>query len=490
MLNAVLFASMIAGQIGPLTPPASLPREFRAVWVATVANIDWPSKPGLSNDDLRIEMVRILDRAQKLHLNAIVFQVRPSADAMYPSKLEPWSWFLTGTQGKGLERNFDPLQFTIEESHRRGIELHVWLNPYRVLHPMQHGPVCDTHLSVTHPEVVKKYGPYLWMDPSEKEVQDHSFDVFMDLVDRYDIDGIHVDDYFYPYSVKDANNKKVPFPDDPSWQKYLASGGRLDRDNWRRQSVDLFIERVYKGVKRRKRWVKFGISPFGIYRPGIPQGIKAGVDQYAELYADALKWYRDGLCDYLAPQLYWPIAQKPQSYPILLKYWQEQNKLGRHLWVGNFTSRLNPKDGNWKPKEVLDQIELSRKGQSDPGNIHFSMEAFSQNWNGINEALENGPYKLPALVPASPWLDEGEIPTLPDRISNTVVGGEWAVTWGTANPGTRFFVTTFMKDKKIIGRKVSSEPGFVLAGYQPGTVAWVAVQDRTGRLSAPICLTH
>ncbi len=381
-------------------------REFRGVWVATVDNIDFPSKRTLSTDEQKAELIRIFNVCKAMNLNAVIFQIRPSADALYASKLEPWSAYLTGTQGEAPNPYYDPLAFAVEEAHKRGIELHCWFNPYRATHPAQKSPNAKSHISNTNPSAVRKYGTYEWMDPASPLVQKRSLDVMLDVVKRYDIDGVHIDDYFYPYPITDENKKKVPFPDSDLYAAYKSKGGSLGLNDWRRKNVDDFIEKLYKGIKSTKRWVKFGISPFGIYRPGYPEGIKAGIDQYDELYADALKWFEKGWCDYYTPQLYWPIAQTAQSYPKLYDWWLKQNKSNRHLWPGNYTGRTNPKDGNWQAQEVIDQIAITRKGSEDAGNIHFSMKAFLNNYNGIFDALKSGPYKEPALVPESRWLGD------------------------------------------------------------------------------------
>ncbi len=385
-------------------PQPAATREFRAAWVATVANIDWPSKPGLPVGEQRAEMDAILKKAEELHLNAVIFQVRPTADALYESKYEPWSWYLTGEQGVAPEGNWDPLAYMVKEGHQRGIEVHAWFNPYRALHPAQKGAVAGSHISKTNPGLAKQYGAMLWMDPGEKAVQDRSYNVFLDVVKRYDVDGIHIDDYFYPYKVRE-NGKEVEFPDEPSWQAYRASGGTMSRSDWRRSNVDAFIKRVYRGIKRAKPWVKFGISPFGVYRPQQPAGISAGVDQYEDLYADARKWLVEGWCDYYTPQLYWPIDQKAQSYPVLLKWWTEQSVKGRPIWPGSFTSRVGAGAKDWKAAEIVNQMKLSGSMKGAGGAAHFSMKAFMDDSDGLNEALLSGPYKERALVPAMPWLD-------------------------------------------------------------------------------------
>lgn len=465
-------------QNGHSAPPPAL-EEFRAAWVATVDNIDYPSKPGLPVSQMKAEMDAILNRCAELNMNAIIFQVRPSADALYQSSYEPWSWYLTGQQGKAPEGGFDPLEYTIAESHKRGIEVHVWLNPYRALHPAQTGPVTEDHISVTAPNAVKKYGRFLWMDPGEKVIQDRSFNVFMELVEKYDLDGIHIDDYFYPYPVTEAG-KKVDFPDDPSWNAYVRGGGRLSRGDWRRKNVDDFVKRVHEGVKKRKSWVKFGISPFGIYRPGVPEGIAAGIDQYDELYADALKWYREGWCDYFTPQLYWPIAQTKQSFPVLLNWWASQNPKKIHLWPGQFTSRTNPNDGNWLATEVTDQIKLVRDHEGATGTVHFSMKAIQRNWNGIGDALQKA-YATPAVVPPSPWMKAPN----PGKLEVTFGSPQGqSVAWlqcEVAKPdAVRFYL---YRDSE--GRFQRTSASQVRA--EKVSTGWLTVQtiDKAGRISEP-----
>ncbi|HEU4374542.1 MAG TPA: family 10 glycosylhydrolase, partial [Telluria sp.] len=303
-------------------PPPS-PHEFRAAWVSTVANIDWPSKPTLNAAQQKAEAIAILDRAKSLNLNAVVLQVRPSADAIYPSKLEPWSEYLTGAQGMAPSPLYDPLKFWVAEAHARGLQLHAWFNPYRARQAGARSPLASSHIARTNPAAVKSYGKYLWMDPGEEAAAKQTLDVVLDVVRRYDIDGVHIDDYFYPYPTEalDGNGAakgEQDFPDQPSWQRYLLSGGRLERAAWRRQNVNRLIEALYTGIHREKSWVLFGISPFGLGKPDRrPAGI-VGFSQYDKLYADAETWLENGWLDYLSPQLYWPIAPAQQAYPVLL----------------------------------------------------------------------------------------------------------------------------------------------------------------------------
>ena len=478
LLCVFSLASSLVGQVD-LDPPR-IPREFRAAWVATVANIDWPSKQNLTTDQMKAEMIQILDTSVRLRLNAIIFQVRPSADSFYDSKLEPWSAYLTGTQGKAPDPYFDPLAFAVEEAHSRGLEVHCWFNPYRAALPIQKSPMAENHVSKTHPEVVKTYAKFLWMDPGEPFVQKHSLAVIRDVVHRYDIDGVHIDDYFYPYPEGGKD-----FPDDPSYERYKNNGGNLDRANWRRSNVDTFVHGIYKAIKAEKPWVKFGISPFGIYRPGIPESIKAGVDQYAELYADCKKWLNEGWCDYLSPQLYWPIAQKAQSYPVLLDWWISQNTQGRHIWPGLYTSRVGGDEGKtWNLREILDEIDVTRSRPGSTGEVHFSMKVFLENKQGIDNALETGPYQERALVPASPWLGTG-IPSTPWVNVEKSEDGKWVLTMKSGdNRIVRFFTIRVKTDHWLMPR-VTSDQMLTLgldADANPTEVSVTAV-DRVGNES-------
>ncbi len=380
----------------------SPPHEMRAVWVATVANIDWPSKPGLSVEEQKKEAIVILDKAKELNLNAIVFQVRPQADALYKSEFEPWSYYLTGEQGKAPEPFYDPLEFWIEEAHIRALELHVWFNPYRANHPAMKSDISENSIVKAKPNLVKKLGDkgYYWMDPALKEVQDHSTFVVMDVVNRYDIDGVHFDDYFYPYP---EYNDKKDFPDEDSYAAYKSKGGKLKIDDWRREAVNTFIERVYKEIKKSKPHVKYGISPFGIWRPGYPESI-AGFDQYAVLYADAKLWLNKGWVDYLTPQLYWQISKVPQSFPVLLSWWAKENTKNRNLWPGQSIGGGSSKEG---ALEIINQIMVTRGIVSDgPGNIFFSMKSLLRENNELAAELPKVVYTKPALMPASPWIDK------------------------------------------------------------------------------------
>ena len=388
----------------PLAIAPAVSREFRGVWVASVANMDWPSRPGLPVEEQKSELITILDRAAALNLNAVILQVRPSGDALYASKLEPWSAFLTGQMGKPPAPFYDPLAFAVEEAHRRGLELHAWVNPYRARYPADTSRIAASHIARRRPSLVMKYGPYLWMDPGSAEVRKHTVSVVRDIVRRYDIDGLHIDDYFYPYR-EHRRGRVIPFPDDRTWRAYRQGGGKLSRDDWRRRNVDLLVEQLHTAIKAEKPWVKFGISPFGIWRPGYPASVR-GLDAYTEIYADSRKWLQKGWLDYFTPQLYWKSTAPRQRYDELLRWWGEQNPFNRHIWVGNYTSRVMGEGANWPASELLEQVRLTRADSGATGNVHFSMNVLLQNRDSLGDRLVAGPYARPALVPATPWLEE------------------------------------------------------------------------------------
>ena len=428
--------------------PPLAPREFRAAWVATVANIDWPSKPGLASEVQRSEAIALLNRAQTLGLNALILQVRAAGDAIYPSTLEPWSEFLSGEQGRapGLpgEPAYDPLAFWVQEAHRRAIELHVWFNPYRARQSSAKSPLVAPHLGVRQPALVKRSGDQLWIDPGEPAAAAHMLAVVADVVRRYDVDGVHIDDYFYPYpvSVPAVNGVEVPFPDDESYARYRLAGGQQAREDWRRGNVDSLVQQLYSTVHAVKPWVRVGISPFGIGKPERrPPGI-TGFSQYDKLYADVELWLAKGWLDYLAPQLYWPIDRVGQRFPLLLEQWIAENPLQRHLWPGLFTSRVTRRGEalgpqSWPAREILDQVQQQRqRGGKAGGHIHFSMAALMQDRDGVATQLQAGAYAQAALVPATPWLDDQPPPAPTLRGNGTRV----TIEPGVGEPAARWAV--------------------------------------------------
>jgi uncharacterized lipoprotein YddW (UPF0748 family) len=437
-----------------LEPPPPAPREFRGAWVATVANIDWPSKPGLSARTQRAEALVLLDRARAIGLNALILQVRPAGDALYPSTLEPWSEVLSGEQGRppaqAGEAPFDPLAFWVQEAHRRGLELHAWFNPYRARHSAARSPLVAPHLAVRQPALAKRYGDMLWFDPGEPAAAAQTLAVVADVARRYDIDGVHIDDYFYPYPVA-LNGVDQPFPDDESYARYRLADGPLSRDDWRRANVDSLVQALYRTVHEIKPWLRLGISPFGIGRPDRrPPGI-TGFSQFDKLYADVERWLEQGWLDYLAPQLYWPIDRAGQEFAPLLDYWVAQNRGQRQLWPGLYTTQV---PAQWPAREIVDQVALLRTrapgsaaaaapassaaaaeapaGAS--GHIHFGLSALAQDRAGLATILQMGTYAQPALVPIMPWLGTAApaAPTLRRdgriiRIEGAATAARWAV---------------------------------------------------------------
>ena len=393
------------------TAPPPIQHEFRGVWVATVGNIDWPSRPGLSTWEQQSELLALLNRAVAMHLNAVVFQIRPMTDALYESHLEPWSPFITGEMGRPPEPRYDPLAFAVREAHARGLELHAWFNPYRALYAGPLRDVAPSHVSQKDSALVRDYGKYEWLDPGDPRVVRHSIDVITDVVRRYDVDGVHIDDYFYPYPEADSAHHEIDFPDSASWARYVNDGGTLSRADWRRQNVSHFVERMYHAVHAVKPWVKVGVSPFGLWQPGSPAG-SCCFDAYAKLYADSRLWLQKGWMDYVSPQLYWSTTRKGLEYPTLLSWWAQQDTLGRHLWPGvNVSLARDTAPKGRGAAELLDEIALTRKEPRAGGVVLWNMKALIQNPDSVTDKLASTLYAEPALVPATPWLDRRTPPT-------------------------------------------------------------------------------
>jgi uncharacterized lipoprotein YddW (UPF0748 family) len=385
-------AATDAGEPDAMTPlvPVAHAREFRAVWVATVSNINFPSSQNLTAAQQQAELRAMVEACDAVNLNAIVFQARPESDALYASTLEPWSRFLTGTQGE--DPGYDPLQYLIEQAHARAIEVHAWLNPYRAK-VNRNSTAVAPHISLAEPDHAHVYGNFLWMDPGAAAVQQRMVDVTLDLVARYELDGIHFDDYFYPYP------DGTDFPDDLTWNDYVSGGGNLARDDWRRENVHTLVSSVSAAIISEKPNVRFGIAPFGIYRPGMPPGI-SGLDQYDAIYSDPLRWIAEGWIEYLAPQLYWPTTQTAQAYEPLLEWWVDEAGTGTYLFSGNFLSQLGS-SATWDVDEFRAQLDLNRALQPPDrvGEIFFQIDPILENRAGINDALVADYYPKRALTP-------------------------------------------------------------------------------------------
>jgi uncharacterized lipoprotein YddW (UPF0748 family) len=497
LLPALLLAlplALTAQPRGDASPVSALPhhppavqREVRAVWVATVNNMDWPSRPGLSTREQQSELLAILDRAAALRMNTIVFQVRPEADALYRSPLEPWSRYLTGEQGRAPDPAWDPLEFAVREAHRRGLELHAWFNPYRVAFEKSR-PRSSRHVSRARPDLVVEYGQFLWMDPALPEVRRLMIRVITDVVRRYDIDGVHIDDYFYPYP-QISGGRRLEFPDARTYRAYQRGGGQLSLADWRRSNVDVLVREFYDAVKREKRWVKVGISPFGIWRPGHPATTTAGLDQYDELYADVRKWLHEGSLDYLAPQLYWPTRPPEQSYPVLLDWWVRESVQGRHIWPGLALYKL-PIAGprRMTAAEIVEQIEITRRTPKAEGHILFNARVLMENVDGIADRLVST-YAEPAIAPAFPWLDS--VPPRAPSIRLDAAGRERVLHLAAA-PDERVWLWV-LQWRSAAGWRTALLPGAErshILGDDQAAADLVAVSavDRTGNMSQPTFL--
>ena len=357
--------------------------EFRGAWISSVHNLDWPSKKGLPAAQQKAELVRLLDSAKSLGLTDVFFQVRPEGDALYRSSLEPWSRFLTGTQGK--DPGYDPLAFCLSEAAKRGIRVHAWFNPYRA--SVKAGnPLASNHMARRYSPYAYKVGSVVCMDPGSREVQDHVVKVVSDVARRYNVAGIHFDDYFYPYPSVGR------LPDGKTYERYRAGGGTLSIGDWRRDNVNRLIARSSQAVKEARPDAVFGVSPFGIYTKGQPSTVKAGLDQLNEIYADPLKWMRSGWVDYIAPQLYWK-DQSPQSFTELLKWWRSPSVNPRRVPVYPGIAAYRMSEQGWPAQEIVKQVGLSRTVGSGPsGHAFFRMANMADNTKGVSSMLKKAGY--------------------------------------------------------------------------------------------------
>jgi uncharacterized lipoprotein YddW (UPF0748 family) len=465
----------------PVTPTpvdTALPaiqREMRGLWIATVANIDWPSKANLTADQQRAELDDILDRAANAGFNAIFFHVRPASDAVYSSTLEPWAAMLTGTQGK--DPGYDPLAYAVAGAHARGLELHAWINPFRAGNSKDTLLLAASHLFNTRRDLLRVYGSQLWLDPGEPAVQDRVMQVVSDIAQRYDVDGIHADDYFYPYQENDAAGKLIDFPDSGS---YARSGSTLSRADWRRANVDRFVERMYREVHALKPTIKVGISPFGIWRPGFPSGIN-GLDAYATIYADSRKWLQQGWVDYLAPQLYWAISAPQQSFPALLDWWIAQIQMARHVWPG--LAAYLVADGTasaFSATEIPDQVRATRMRTAGTGHLLYNTTSTLKKSSGAVAASLSSLYATRAVVPASPWLDS----TPPPAPALTVSSRTIQITPGTGEAARWWFVRA-RRSAGWTTRIVFGDQRSIALDSPPDRVLVSAV-DQAGNLSVPV----
>lgn len=399
-------------------------REFRGVWVQTVYQSQYRQ---MNPAQMRDYFVRMLDRFQAAGINALIFQVRPQADAFYQSSIEPWSRFLTGVQGQAPESDWDPMQFLITACHARNMEFHAWLNPYRVVNNVNTEELAADHVYFQHPEWFVQYGKQILFDPGLPQSRKFICKVVEDIVSRYDVDAIHMDDYFYPYPIAGEE-----FPDDYSFETYREKMGFSvdERDDWRRQNVNILIKSLSETIRRVKPWVRFGISPFGIYRnkKSSPDGSDTnGLQNYDDLYADVLRWTRNGWVDYMMPQLYWELEHRAASSEKLIRWWNRYAN-DRHLYIGQSIERtMNATDASGK-SELQRKMELSRSLPNVTGNCFWYGAQLCDNYQGVATELTENYHRRPALIPAYTFIDE-KAPKKVRRLRATWTADGYVLSW-------------------------------------------------------------
>jgi uncharacterized lipoprotein YddW (UPF0748 family) len=484
--------------------PPLIARELRGAWVSpldAMTGADWPSRMGLSPEDQRAQLRILFDHARSIGLNAIVLHVRTEGDALYASHLVPWSVFLSGKSGVGPNPEYDPLAFAVAEAHARGMQLHAWFNPFRAMLPNSTSRMAANHVTRAHKSWIRKYGAQTWIDPGEPAARTAVLAEILDVVDRYDIDAIHLDDYFYPYRerkivTKSINghrvrvNEDVQFPDATTWKKYGAKTFR-NRDDWRRANIDTFVTQLYTGVKQRKPWVMVGISPFGIWRSGTPAGV-TGLDAYTEIYADARLWLREGWVDYMSPQLYWPLNGVEGRFTALDDWWRSENPKDRAIWPGLFDASVAVRRAGWTGDEIpaeIERLRYSRElGHDSNGHIHFRLGAMLMNGRAIGERLRTQSYAEPALVPPTPWL--GGAPPGDPKVTS-VKGTALDVAPGDNVPVAWWMIQTRMSDGRwryTLRRATERHIDLATLGDLGGRRVAVTAVDRVGQLSGAVVL--
>jgi uncharacterized lipoprotein YddW (UPF0748 family) len=394
-------------------------QEFRAVWVATVDNIDWPEKGTIDPEKQKEQFIKLIEMHHRNGMNAVIVQIRPAADAFYPSPYEPWSEWLTGKQGVPPRPYYDPLEFMITETHKRGMEFHAWLNPYRALFSLKKSIPSPTHATRVHPDWFLDYGDKRYFDPGNREVQDFVVNVVKDVVSRYPVDAIHFDDYFYPYTLPG----KV-FPDQVSYVKY---GSGMELGDWRRSNVDSIIVKLSRAIRSVSPTCRFGISPFGVWRnrdrDSLGSNTQAGQTNYDDLYADILLWLRNGWIDYVAPQLYWEFGHPRAAYETLVDWWSK-NTYGKHCYIGLGIYRAGSNTAWRDPSLLPRQIRMLRERPEVQGMIFFSSKSFEKNPNGWNDSLRHQLFEDPAIVPPMAWIDDErpEKPLVKQLTSSSSIG--------------------------------------------------------------------
>jgi uncharacterized lipoprotein YddW (UPF0748 family) len=427
-------------------------RELRAVWVATVANIDWPSKPGLSTEQQKKEIRDLLDMHKSSGMNAVIFQVRPASDAFYYSELEPMSKYLMGSQGEFPKPLYDPLEYFISETHKRGMEFHAWFNPYRIKLSVNDN-LSPEHIFNKNPDWGWEYGNKMYFDPGNPNAREFVTTVVKDVVGRYDIDAVHFDDYFYPYQTEGKE-----LPDSVTFQEYPRHFIVDDIDNWRRDNVNIIIMMLSQAIKETKPWVKFGISPFGVWRNKAqdPEGsdTNAGTTNYDNLYADVLLWQREGWIDYTMPQLYWRTGHPSVDYTTLAKWWG-RHAYGRGMYIGHAAYKVDVKSKypEWsEPGQLESQIRISREIRQIEGSAWYSSNHFNKELMGFKDSLKLNYYRIPSIIPQMQWIDS-IAPESPKNLSIERVKKGKLIKWSAVESENemdrgRFYVVYRQRMKK------------------------------------------
>ena len=430
-----------------LVVSAQQKREFRGAWIQCVNG----QFKGIGTETMQRTLTYQLNELQKDGCNAIIFQVRPECDALYESDLEPWSYYLTGVQGEKPNPYWDPLQWMIDECHRRGMELHAWINPYRAKTKSPHQNAAN-HVIVRHPEWTFDYDGLTLLNPAYKECRDYICDVVKDIVERYDVDGLHIDDYFYPYPVAG-----VEIPDEAQYR--AAPNGMKNRDDWRRYNVNMFIQQVYETIHATKPWVKFGVSPFGIYRnqKSDPNGSKTnGLQNYDQLYADVLLWDANGWMDYCVPQLYWEIGNKAADYDELIHWWN-RHLTRTPLYIGEDVERTvkYPDLTNKSQHQLAAKMALHAELPRIQGTVLWYAKAAVDNVGNYGTLLRNNYWRMPALQPLMPHIDK-KAPKAPRKLKAVRMDdGEHVLFWmppkgkGWQDEAASYVVYRFEKGEPI-----------------------------------------
>ncbi len=412
-ITAILFCSFISA-FSQTTPK----RELRGVWISSVSNLDWPSSKTASVATQQKELREMLNTLKNAGINTVFLQVRPSSDALYQSTLEPWSEWLTGTQGTAPSPLWDPLSFAITEAHARGMELHAWINPFRAVVSTSSSSVHSSHISVTQPSYILTFGTKKFLDPGQQVVRNYVESVIMDIVNRYDVDGIHFDDYFYPYPETGISfNDATTFANEPR--------GFSNIDDWRRDNVNIFVQQIKNAIVAAKPHVRFGISPFGIWKTGTPSGI-SGMSAYSAIWCDAVAWLTAQSVDYVMPQLYWQIGGA-QDYNSLLTWWITQRN-SRDVFSGNGAYRLEPTSSDWAATEIGNQLRYNRTTTPTSGMSLFRAEQITANTKSIFDTLKNRVFNYNTINPALTWRN-AVAPNAPTGLAATANAGRVSLSW-------------------------------------------------------------